>query len=186
MKRILYAVLLISFIAFAATAVANIRQAHLQVKVKEIQLQDTGAQLQQLNDEYNKLLQQKEVDQQKLKELEEHKTRLEAELQAKLDRKEAERVALENASKIATTRAYAAQANCGSPKACIYMKESGNNPAAINSIGCRGLGQACPGSKLPCSDTDYACQDAWFTNYAIQRYGGWEQAWVFWQANKWW
>lgn len=186
MKRILYAVLLISFIAFAVLGIANIRQANHKVKIKEIELKDTSVQLKKLNEDYTKLLEQKQVDQQKLKELEEQKKKLEADLQAKLDRKEAERIALENASKIATTRAYAAQANCGSPKACIYMKESGNNPAAINSIGCRGLGQACPGSKLPCSDTDYACQDAWFTNYAIQRYGGWEQAWVFWKAHKWW
>lgn len=74
---------------------------------------------------------------------------------------------------------------CGTPKQCIYLKESGNSTTALNSIGCRGLGQACPGSKLPCGD-DYACQDAWFSNYAIQRYGSWEKAWQFWQANRWW
>ena len=70
-------------------------------------------------------------------------------------------------------------------KAFIYMHESGNNPNAVNSIGCRGLGQACPGSKLPCG-ADYACQDAWFTNYMLARYGSWNNARAFWLNNHWW
>lgn len=74
---------------------------------------------------------------------------------------------------------------CTDAKSCIYMHESGNSPTAVNSIGCRGLGQACPGDKLPCGD-DYACQDAYFTQYALSRYGSWDAAWVFWQANRWW
>lgn len=73
----------------------------------------------------------------------------------------------------------------GDAKLYIYMKESGNNPAAVNSLGCRGLGQACPGSKLPCGN-DYACQDAWFTNYMQGRYGTWENARAFHMANGWW
>lgn len=67
----------------------------------------------------------------------------------------------------------------------IYQHESGNNPNSVNSIGCRGLGQACPGTKLPCG-ADYACQDAYFTNYAMQRYGSWEAAYGFWTKNRWW
>ena len=72
-----------------------------------------------------------------------------------------------------------------SDKAYVYAHESGNNPSAVNEIGCRGLGQACPGSKLPCGN-DYACQDAWFTNYAMERYGSWANARIFWQQNHWW
>ena len=67
----------------------------------------------------------------------------------------------------------------------IYMKESGCRTTAVNSIGCRGIGQACPGSKLPCGD-DYACQNAWFTNYALERYGSWANAHAFWLNNHWW
>lgn len=70
-------------------------------------------------------------------------------------------------------------------KAFIYQKESGNNPNAVNAGGCRGLGQACPGSKLPCG-ADYACQDAYFTKYAIDRYGSWTAAKAFWLENHWW
>lgn len=68
----------------------------------------------------------------------------------------------------------------GDAKAFIYNHESRNNPAAHNSAGCRGLGQACPGSKLTCSDTDYACQDAWFTRYMQDHYGTWENARAHW------
>lgn len=66
-------------------------------------------------------------------------------------------------------------------KAFIYNHESGNNPSRHNAAGCRGLGQACPGSKLPCSDMDYACQDNWFTYaYMVPRYGTWEAARAHW------
>jgi len=67
----------------------------------------------------------------------------------------------------------------------IYMKESGCRTTAVNSIGCRGIGQACPGSKLPCGD-DYACQNAWFTTYALERYGSWANAHAFWLQHSWW
>lgn len=67
----------------------------------------------------------------------------------------------------------------------IYMHESGCNLNSVNAGGCRGIGQACPGSKLPCG-ADYACQNDYFTNYAIQRYGSWEAAYNFWLANHWW
>lgn len=68
------------------------------------------------------------------------------------------------------------------------MHESGNNPGSINkSSGACGLGQALPCSKLPCSLSDYACQDSWFTNnYMIPRYGTWANAKAFWLQNHWW
>lgn len=76
----------------------------------------------------------------------------------------------------------------GSAKMNIYMHESGNDPKRANASGCLGLGQACPGSKLlaVCPGLDYACEDAYFTQYAVGRYGSWEAAWAFWQANSWW
>lgn len=67
----------------------------------------------------------------------------------------------------------------------IYLKESGCDPAAVNPSGCRGLGQACPGDKLPCT-ANFACQHSWFSNYAMERYGSWEAAYNFWVANSWW
>lgn len=72
----------------------------------------------------------------------------------------------------------------GAPAVFIYTKESGCDPNRWSSNGCYGLGQACPGSKLPCG-ADFVCQDAWFTAYA-QRYGGWEGAYAFWLSHHWW
>lgn len=73
-------------------------------------------------------------------------------------------------------------------KAFIYEHESGNNPLAQNSLGCLGLGQACPGSKLliVCPTLDYACEDSYFTGYMQDRYTTWENARSFWIANHWW
>lgn len=86
----------------------------------------------------------------------------------------------------------------GSAKEFIYMRESGNVPCKINggAIDCHytgnracGIGQALPCSKLRvvCPDlSDYACQDAWFTNYMTNRYGTWENAKAFWLSHRWW
>lgn len=84
-----------------------------------------------------------------------------------------------------TTAPSVATGSEAEAKMFIYMKESGNRPEAVNSTGCRGLGQACPGSKLPCGN-DYACQDAWFTNYMKNRYGTWVNAKAFWLSHSWW
>lgn len=79
--------------------------------------------------------------------------------------------------------------NCGDNmyKQYIYQHESGCNTDRYNSIGCYGIGQACPASKVKdqCG-ADFACQDAWFSNYAIQRYGSWEGAYYAWQRQHWW
>ena len=72
-------------------------------------------------------------------------------------------------------------------KMFIYTKESGNRPNAVNaSSGACGLGQALPCSKMPCSLEDYKCQDAYFTDYMIRRYGSWVAAKTFWLNNYWW
>ena len=72
-------------------------------------------------------------------------------------------------------------------KLYIYNHESGDDPTRWNNMGCVGLGQACPSSKLlaVCPTLDYACEDAWFTRYA-DKYGGWEGAYQFWLSHHWW
>lgn len=71
-------------------------------------------------------------------------------------------------------------------KAFIYAHESGNNPNATNANGCYGLGQDCNGVVRNLCGADYACQDAYFTRYAMSRYGSWSGALAFWQAHHWW
>jgi TolA-binding protein len=75
----------------------------------------------------------------------------------------------------------------------IYMHESGCRTRNPNSEGCDGIGQACPASKVlnPCG-YDYACQNAWFSNYAKKYcYLGtgdncWQGSYIFWLQHRWW
>lgn len=159
----------------------NNKQSELQTKSKDIEQKASELNL----SESQKLELQRQVE-----ELNKQKEELNKQLQAK--QAEKARVASVQAAqaasvpKVVSYTTPAQTTNTSDAKAFIYQKESGNNPAAVNSIGCRGLGQACPGSKLPCSNSDYACQDAWFTNYMLQRYGSWEAAKAFWLQNHWW
>lgn len=71
----------------------------------------------------------------------------------------------------------------------IIGRESRWRPAVVNSSGCAGLGQACPGSKLasacPNWQTDPVCQLKFFSGYA-GRYGGWQGAYQAWLIKGWW
>lgn len=203
MKRqvltVVSAIVLVGFIVAGAT---NIRHTNEKIKLHEIELKSRETKLQELNIKYDQVLEQKtntEVEKQeqlnKIQELENERERLNAELQAKRDRNRLEQEKLAEASRKATATPKASasaikpvggKCNTGNPyKDFIYYKESTCNPDSVNSIGCRGIGQACPGTKLPCGN-DFACQDAWFSNYAIQRYGSWEAAYNFWLRNNWW
>lgn len=73
-------------------------------------------------------------------------------------------------------------------KSFIYAHESGNDPTRYNSSGCLGLGQACPAGKLlaVCPSMDYACEDQWFSGYAVRAYGSWAGAYQFWLSHSWW
>lgn len=84
----------------------------------------------------------------------------------------------------ATTTSYPVDSN--SAKAFIYSRESGNNPNATNPNGCYGIGQDCNGVVRSQCGADYACQDQYFTSYAMRRYGSWENALAFWQSHHWW
>lgn len=203
MKRQLIAVTLaIALIGFIVLGVTNIRQSNQKIEFQEIELKSNEVKLKQLNEKYDQVLQEKTNTEQekqdhlkKIDELEKERQRLEAELQAKREKTRLEQEKLAEASRKATATPKASasaikpvggKCNTGNPyKDFIYYKESSCNPGSVNSIGCRGIGQACPGTKLPCGN-DFACQDAWFSNYAIQRYGSWESAYNFWLRNNWW
>ena len=86
------------------------------------------------------------------------------------------------------------RSGCGDNQyaAYIYGQESGGrvtgmcNTTAMNAGGCFGIGQACPGSKVARCGSDYACQNEWFTGYALGRYKSWAAAYNFHRANGWW
>jgi len=68
----------------------------------------------------------------------------------------------------------------------MVAKESTWNPNAVNkSSGACGLAQALPCSKLGPNWNNPVVALNWMNNYVNGRYGGWEQAYNFWQVKKW-
>lgn len=194
MKRhLITAISILLFLGFVYIGISNMTKTNHKIKIQDIQLKSKQSDLLQLENKFNLLnkeLEKKDLDAKKVKQLEDEKIQLQkqledtqSQLQAKANRIQAEKSKIASVVPKLTQTAYAESGNFY--KDFIYQHESGNNPNAVNSIGCRGLGQACPGSKLPCGD-NYACQDAWFTNYAMTRYGSWEAAYNFWIAHRWW
>lgn len=190
MKR--YLLLAIPLIGFIVLGVSNITTHNQKLELKQIQLKDTSVQLKQLEQRYDTQLKSNTVNEQELKKLQDEKKELEKQLQAKAAEKE--RLAkLQTTQKVYAATAAPVKPTGGPIAGCtgnadadwIYMKESGCNPSSVNSIGCRGIGQACPGSKLPCG-ADLACQHQYFSSYAIGRYGSWAAAKVFWISHHWW
>jgi uncharacterized protein YabE (DUF348 family) len=72
----------------------------------------------------------------------------------------------------------------------IIARESGWNPGAVSANRCIGLGQRCSAqvliSECPAWQNDPVCQLGHFNSYAVGRYGSWQNAYSFWQANHWW
>jgi len=175
-------------LALAIVLVATVTYVHflqphtLEVK-QRLQLESTQQQLTKTRNNLQKT-QAQSVQDEKAKQDEINK--LNQQLKDTQDQLQAK------AASKATAVAYAAPAPTYSlptdaAKAYIYDHESGNNPGAINAgSGACGLGQALPCSKMGCGLADYACQDAYFDNYAIQRYGSWSAAAAFWQVHRWW
>lgn len=124
-----------------------------------------------------------------IQDLQRVKDDLEVQLQSKR-KKQAYEAQLASYTKIQ----LAPVANCGDNQYAqfIYMHESGCRTTALNSIGCYGIGQSCPASKIAHCGSDYACQNAWFSNYAKKYcYLGtanncWYGSYLFWLANRWW
>lgn len=68
----------------------------------------------------------------------------------------------------------------------MVQRESGWNPNAVNvSSGACGLAQALPCSKLGPQWNNPIVALNWMNGYVNGRYGGWEGAYNFWQANHW-
>lgn len=200
--------LTVALILFAGMGLSSIASTNNKIQLKEVQLKDKSAELKQLDLKYDKLnVELDTVDKTKTEEikklevekaeLQKQKGELEKQVQAK---REAQRIAAEKASKavktVSATVAPKVSAKTSKPstgycgdnkyKQYIYMKESGCRTNARNPIGCYGIGQSCPASKIAHCGDDFACQDAWFSNYAQQRYGGWAGAYSFWLKNHWW
>ena len=72
----------------------------------------------------------------------------------------------------------------------LIYRESGCRFDATNAgSGAYGIPQALPGSKMASVGADWqtnpVTQIRWMIGYVTGRYGGWSQAWSFWQARHW-
>lgn len=204
--------LAVALLLFIALGVSTIVKHNNKLQFKTIELQDTSAKLKLLQQQYNVQLQNKNVDENKLKELEQQKQDLEKQLSVKQEAKrvaDAQAAAAQQAAQnlanavTRTQTAYAAPTqasvgNCGDNmyKQYIYMHESGCDTNRYNSIGCYGIGQNCGGAVEAQCGPDFACQDGWFTNYANTHcdyhlgypicYHGWAGAYNFWLTYHYW
>ena len=182
--KLITAVIIVLFASLAiysyTTQENKLQLQNIELKNRETKLKSLDLKYRTLNTELDKLKSDKNASDEQVKKLEEQRQQLEKEkqdlssqLQAKIEAKSKLAQASQKVVNTVTQTqtASAAPVSSNEAKMFIYNKESGNRTDAVNSTGCRGLGQACPGSKLPCTNYDYACQDAWFTNYMIQMYG---------------
>ena len=71
----------------------------------------------------------------------------------------------------------------------LIYRESGCRFDAANASGAYGIPQALPGSKMASAGADWqtnpVTQIRWMIGYVTGRYGGWSQAWDFWQTRRW-
>lgn len=191
------AILILALLLSLGFTHSNAQQTQMEMKShierKDTELTERQYQLEKLQTELQTVQSQKAETESQLKE----KEAREADLKAEIDKlnRDLQSKRQTQARLAATTKPVARKvaplkpvSGCGDNYYAnyIYMHESGCRTDAVNSQGCRGIGQACPGSKLPCTNSDYACQNAFFTKYAMDRYGSWEKAYNFWVANRWW
>lgn len=220
MKRLLsIAVITVVATVFTAVAVTTVRDTEHKLQLKEVQLQERGAELKKLELKYQGLnveldnadktnKEQIQKLEQEKQELDKERIRLEGELQAKLQRKEQERMAAENrkntVANAVAPKAYAAAparvsgscadiqaklANLGVPAdqlaaaGQLAMRESTCNEYVVNSIGACGAFQSLPCGKWGAPGTTEYYRGA--INYANARYGGYNGALAHSLANNW-
>lgn len=194
--KLKYAFIALALIGFTIVGIQNLRAHDHKVQLREIQLNDTSVKLKNLNQEYEKLLQESNIDDAKLKQLQEDKKKLEEQLQSKLQKQEAERIALQSRASL-IQKAYAASGTCAEWIAAagitdvgnameLINRESGCNPAAVNkSSGACGVAQELPCGKSGCSRSDGACQVKWMNSYVVNRYGSWAGAVAWHNSHNW-
>lgn len=179
---------------FTVLAINNTVSNQNKLELKNIQLKSTATQIKTLELKYDNLqIELNKTDKtntEQIKKLQDEKNQLEQQriqLQQQLEAKKASKLQVA-ATSIPGQGTASAASGCGTDPymAQIYMRESGCRTTALNSIGCYGIGQACPASKIAQCGSDFACQDAWFRNYAISRYGSYAGAWAAWQRQGWW
>lgn len=205
MKKLIFIPILLAFIALGVHSIYSQKQINdnldIQLDQKQIRLNTLQQKMLELDKQLDELKGQNNSDKEKIKSLEEEKKQLEADLQAKLERKRQEQIAhqkLQEATVRATGTAVASAASeCATwiQQAGIedvanaielIRRESNCNPNAVNpSSGACGVAQELPCGKSGCSLGDGACQVRWMNDYVIRRYSGWANAVHFHNIHNW-
>jgi len=214
MKRNLTILLTIIFIGFVGIGINDIRKSDVQLELKSIELQDRALELNQLrldkeklNQKFEEAINDKEINTEKVKQLEQEKLdleertrKLEGELQAKREREANEkRIASVGISERASAQSVPVTGNkeswlraSGIPESewwavdIIVNKESTWNANAVNpNGGACGLLQ-----QLPCGKWAHQWNDPIGAlidgnNYVLARYGSWAGAVEFHKINNW-
>lgn len=213
MSKKLTILLTVLLVAFVGLGISSIRTTDRKLQLKDIKLQDNNIQInklllekKQLNEEFEKEVQNGATDKQRLQELEKRNLELEEQVKDLQAAKEAKQRNIASVGLPGQGTASAAPTagnnivgskadwlrQSGIPESdwwavdSIVSRESSWRPNAVNaSSGACGLAQALPCSKLPCSLNDPVCHLKWQHQYVTARYGGYPQAVAFWNANHW-
>lgn len=201
MEKPIKAIVLIAVLILSVSVFRKVQTTSYKLEFNKIEIKSVNAKLKQLNDDYDKLLNEKKVDKNKLKKLEKDKQELENQLQAKREARAQTIASISNAV-LAESPAPSSHQDlmraAGIPESDWYAvdyiisKESGWNHLVWNGTGsgAYGLCQSLPATKMASAGADYmtnpVTQLRWCHNYAIERYGGWGSAYNFWVANAWW
>lgn len=180
--------------------------------MKEIKLQDTQIELnelklqkEKLNQDFEKATQEKDINEEKVKQLEKEKQELEERYRQLEVSKAQEKTQLAQAKSVEQkpTPSVAGASNIsgnkydwlrasGIPESewwavdSIVSRESSWNPNAVNpSSGACGLGQQLPCGKWAGAWNDPVAALKAQYGYVVARYGGYPQAVAFWNANHW-
>lgn len=201
--RTLLAILLLTFISLAVHQVRSDNEIKERNKIElqsnEAKLKLKQIKLQELNEKLDAELENKQKNQDQIKQLEEEVDRLNRDLQAKRQRQADEQERLARANPVQPQRASAAapNGNCHDWMKqagitdmhngyILIMRESSCNPNAVNpSSGACGIAQALPCSKKPGQWNDPVNSMRWMQQYVMARYGSWANAVAFHDRNNW-
>lgn len=203
-KLILSALVVVAFTTLGVTDALN--QKH-QLQIKDVQLHSKTEEIKKLQIKHQDIdvqlqteLQQKQINQDRVKQLEAEKLQADEKIK-QLEARKAEKsrlASLVGASKVsAASSAPAPSGGCQAWKLAagipnthatntLIDKESGCKWWAKNpSSGACGIPQAYPCSKLPCPLTEAGavCQLQWMKRYVESTYGSWENALAKWYSR---
>lgn len=163
-----------------------------QLESQRVETAKTISQVEDLSADKAELQKKFESATEKAKRLEKENADLKAKKQARLEaeRKAAQRQVIATASVTGTKADWLAAS--GIPQSQwgyvdqIVSRESGWNPNAVNpSSGACGLGQQLPCGKWAGAWNDPVAALRAMNGYVVGRYGSWQGAVAFWNANHW-